>query len=112
MNFRKERAEDVIELELSQIIARELEFPNTLVTITAVRVNKKLDRADINFSIIPSEKSGEILEILNKEKVNLRNLLKKKVKMKFMPQLQFEIDHGPEDAAHIEKLLLEEDKID
>ena len=108
MNFRKERAEDVIELELSQIIARELEFPGALVTITAVRMNKKLDRADINFSIIPSEKSEEILEILNKEKGNLRNLLKKKVKMKFMPQLEFEIDHGNEDAAKIEKLLIED----
>ncbi|MDO8574265.1 MAG: ribosome-binding factor A [bacterium] len=110
MNFRKERINDLIGEELGRIIEKELEFPGTLVTVVRVQVNKKMDRADIGFSVFPSEKADGALKTLNREKGNLRNLLKEKVKMKFMPQLEFEVDLGNEDAAHVEKLLLEEDK--
>jgi len=108
MNYRQERLTKVFEAELSKIIEKELEFPGALVTITGVQVNKKLDRADIDFSVLPSEKADEALKTLNKKKGNLRNQLKSKVKMKFMPQLEFKIDYGPENAAVVEKLLLEE----
>ena len=108
MNFRKERINDLIGEELGRIIEKELEFPGALVTIVRVQVNKKMDRADIGFSIFPSEKADEALRTLNKEKGNLRNLLREKVKMKFMPQLEFKVDLGNEDAAKVEKLLIED----
>jgi len=108
MNFRKERINDLIGEELGRIIEKELEFPGALVTIARVQVNKKMDRADIGFSVFPSKKANEALKTLNQAKGNLRNLLKTKVKMKFMPQLEFEIDYGNEDAAKVEKLLIDD----
>lgn len=106
MNYRSERLTKVFEDELSKIIEKELEFPGSLVTITSVDFTDKLDHANIGFSVFPSEKSDEALKTLNENKFELRKILGKKVMLKSMPQLNFEIDHGSENAAAVEKLLI------
>lgn len=108
MKYRQERLTKVFEEELSSIIEKELEFPDSLVTITRIDFTSKLDRATIGFSIYPSEKAEDALKTLNKNKLELRKLLSKKVTMKTMPQLEFEIDHGSENAARVEKLIMED----
>ncbi len=110
MKYRQERLTKVFEEELSKIIAKELEFNGALPTITSVEFSENLEHANIGFSIFPSEKSEEALKILNENKFELRKLLGKKVKIKTMPQVDFQIDRGSENAAVVEKLLLEGDK--
>ncbi|MBI3589051.1 MAG: ribosome-binding factor A [Candidatus Liptonbacteria bacterium] len=110
MKYRNLRLTKLFETELSKIIERELEFPGAIVTITSVEFSDKLEHANIGFSVFPSEKATESLKTLNENKFELRKLLGKKVLMKTMPQIDFKIDHGPENAAIVEKLLLEEDK--
>lgn len=109
MNYRSQRLTKVFEAELSKVIEKELEFPGALVTITSVEFSEKLEHANIGFSIFPSEKADESLKTLNENKFKLRKLLGKKVLMKTMPQIDFKIDHGPENAAVVEKLLLKGD---
>lgn len=108
MNFRTERVSGLIQEELGKIIQRELEFPGSLVTITAVEIDKKLDHAKIKISVLPKEKSAEALTLLDKEAPRLQHVLLKKINIKPMPRIKFEIDFGAENAASIEKLLLEE----
>lgn len=108
MNYRQERLTKVFEEELSIIIERELEFPGAIVTITSVEFSDKLDHANIGFSVFPSEKAEESLKTLNDNKFSLRKTLAKKITMKTMPQMDFKIDHGPENAAQVEKLLLDD----
>lgn len=108
MNFRQKRLIKIFEDELSKIIEKELEFPGALVTITSVDFSEKLDHANIGFSVFPSEKGDEALKILNENKFELRKILGKKVMLKSMPQLNFKIDHGSENAAAVEKLLIDD----
>ncbi|TSC81789.1 MAG: ribosome-binding factor A [Parcubacteria group bacterium Gr01-1014_20] len=108
MNYRSERLTKVFEEELSRIIERELEFPGAIVTITSVQFSDKLEHANIGFSVFPSEKAEESLETLNENKFELRRTLAKKVTMKTMPQIDFKIDHGSENAAVVEKLLIDD----
>ncbi len=117
MKHRAERVSNLIQEELSKIIVKELEFPSAgsgqvpaLVTLTGVSVSDNFEQAIIGFSVLPSDKSEEVLKILNKNLRHLQYLLMKKINIKPMPQIRFEIDHGLEKAADIEKLLLE-DKI-
>ena len=107
MNHHKERLTKVFEEELSKIIAKELEFDGALPTIASIEFSENLEHVNIGFSVFPSEKAGEVLKILNENKFELRKLLGKKVKTKTMPQLDFKIDHGTENAAKVEKLLIE-----
>ena len=108
MNYRSERLVKVFEEELSKIIEKELEFPGALVTITSVEFTDKLDHARVGFSVFPSEKAAESLKTLNENKFDLRRLLGKKVMMRTMPQLDFRIDRGTENAAIVEKLLIDD----
>src|SRR3989344_9462182 len=109
--FRYQRVSVLIKEELSKLIIREIETPGALVTVTDVDVTKKLDLAVIKFSVIPMEKSDDVLKILNKSRGELQHLLLKKINIKPMPHIVFEIDRGLEHAAKIEKILMEDDKI-
>lgn len=108
MNFRPLRVANLLRDELGMMIARELEFPGALVTITDIDVNKKLEIAHVMVSVLPSNKSAEALKILQAAKGELQYKLVRKLNIKPMPQLHFAIDHGPENAAAVEKALLGE----
>ncbi len=108
MNYRSQRVGKLVREELSKIIARELEFENILATITEVEVDKKLEIAKTRISVWPVEKSKDVLNELNKARNFLQTALFKKLNIRPMPKIQFEIDHGPEHAAGVEKALLEE----
>ena len=108
--FRHQRVSNLIKDELSKLMIREVETPGALATITDVEVGKKLDLAVIKFSVIPMEKAEEVLRILNKSRGELQHLLLKKINIKPMPKIVFEIDRGLEHAAKIEKILMENEK--
>lgn len=103
---RYQRVESLILEELNKIILKELEFSEELVTVTSVEVQKDLENAVINVSVLPSERNKAVLERLNKNSKKLRFLLLRKINIKPMPQLNFKIDLGPEKAAEIERVFL------
>lgn len=108
MNFRTERVSNLIREELGKIIVREMEFSGALVTITEVEVDKKLERAKVNVSVIPAEQAGAALGTLENTAGHLQHLLLKKINIKPMPRIMFAIDRGPENAAKVEKALLDQ----
>jgi ribosome-binding factor A len=83
-----------------------MEFPNALVTITEVDVDKKLDHARVEISVIPAQFEEEVMDKLEKAAGYLQHLLLKKINIKPMPRIFFYVDHGPENAAQVEKALL------
>lgn len=107
---RHQRVESLIREELNKIILRELEFDGALITVTGVVAQKDLDYADIQISVLPTEKSKEVLTILDKNRSHLRHLLLKKIQIKPMPEIRFKLDIGLEKAAEIEKTFLEIEK--
>lgn len=109
MNFRSERVGKLIREELSKMILREVELP-ALVTITEVEIDKKLDGARVKLSVIPSTQADNVLAILKASAGHLQYLLLRKINIKPMPRIFFEVDHGLENAALVEKIL-EDDTI-
>ena len=107
-HHRPERISDLIIEELNKIILKELEFPGALVTITDAAVTPKLDYAIIKFSVLPSEKSQEVLKILEKMQPHMQYLLIRKLNTRPVPKISFKIDLGLEKAAKVEKALLED----
>jgi len=106
MNYRPLRVGKLIREELGIIMLKELEFPGAIVTITDVEVDKKLENAKIMLGVIPIERAEDVLEIAERAKHNLQHLLLKKMNIKPMPRIRFEIDYGQENAAKVEKVLL------
>ena len=104
--YRSERVESLIQQQLSDIIARELEFDGALVTIMAVEADRKLEHADIRVSVVPEAKAAAALDTLGREAGRLQHLLMKKINIKPMPRIVFTLDRGAENAARVEKVLL------
>jgi ribosome-binding factor A len=104
--FRSQRVSKLIREQLGGIIVREIEFHNALATITEVEVDKKLEHAKVKVSVIPSEKSAAALRELDRQAGCLQHLLTKKLNIKPMPRIAFEVDRGYENAARVEKKLL------
>lgn len=93
--FRNLRVADLIQEELGKIILREMEFPvSTLVTITEVEVLKDLSQAKIKLGVIPTNEAPKVLEILSSYRPLLQNLLLKKINIKPMPKIVFELENN------------------
>lgn len=103
---RQEQLSELIQQELSQIILREMEVPEgSLVTITSVGVDKDYLTAKILLSIFPFKYSQRILGKLKKRAGYLQFLLNRKLGMRLVPKLFFELDQTEEKASEIEELL-------
>ena len=110
--YRADRVSKLIREELAKIVIRELEFGDALPTITMVEVDKKMEHAAVNVSVIPSSAGEDVLDELQKNAGLLQHLLNRKMNIRPMPRIAFMLDHGMENAAKVEKLLeLNEDTI-
>ena len=107
--YRSQRVESLIQSELGKLLVREVEFPfGSLVTITTVEVDKKMDRAKVLLSVIPAKMGPGVLKMLTVQAGRLQFLLLKKINIKPMPRIMFELDHGLENAAKVEQVLNDE----
>lgn len=103
---RIEKINQLIKQQLSQIINKEIEFPqNTIITITRVQTTPDIKIAKVYLGVVPENFRGSALEILRKNKKKLHALLKKQIKTKFTPNLNFLIDEQEIYASEIDKLL-------
>ncbi|MBI2592944.1 MAG: 30S ribosome-binding factor RbfA [Candidatus Colwellbacteria bacterium] len=105
--YRPLRVGGLIQEELAKIIVREIDFPEgMLVTLSNVEISPDMEKAKAGISVIPTESSAEALKILTKRTGYLQHLLNRKLNIRPMPRVHFEIDYGPANAAEVEKLLL------
>ena len=104
---RTERLGSLIRSELALIIAREVELPGVLPTITEVIVEDDHAHATVRISFFPSGKSERCLRVIQHELPRFERMLWKKLGVRPMPHLSAVLDRGPENAAKVEKALLE-----
>ena len=107
--FRKERMSSLIREELAMLIARELEFKGMFVTLTDVVVDADLDHAKARLSVMPADRAGDALAIARAFERRFHGELVRKLAIRPIPYIRFEIDHGLEKAADIEKRLMGSD---
>mgnify|MGYP001599526303 CR=1 FL=1 len=92
MNYRNLRVAELIKEELGGIFLRELDLPaGVLLTITRVEVDKKLLKAVVKLGILPYEKGPETFKYVESARRELQFLLSRKMGIKPMPALKFEI---------------------
>ena len=85
----------------------ELKDPRIgFATITAVRITPDLQQARVYVSVMgSSEEQAETMAGLNSARTHLRARLGREVRMKYLPELTFELDEGAERAQRIEEIL-------
>lgn len=106
--FRPQRVGQLIRDELAALFLREIEIAGALPTITDVEVSKDLEHAKVKVSVLPTTASPKVLKILNKARARFQFELLRKINIRPMPQITFEIDYGLANAAAVEKNLMDD----
>jgi len=106
--IRLQRIADRVRMELSEMLLREVNDPRLhQIFITDVTVDRELAFANIFVSAVEGRaRSNEILEGLQHAGGFLRHQLANRIELRVIPQLRFFWDPTPENADHIERLLV------
>lgn len=111
MSRRTERVNELLRVEISELIQRELKDPRVdhgLVSITEVRVSPDFRRATVFVSHLgDDEERKAVLEGLQHSAHFLHGKLAHRVSLRNVPQLVFEFDPSLERGAHLAALIAE-----
>lgn len=110
MRYRRLRVQDLLREEISLIVQQELRDPGLgFVTIVDVRLSEDLKLAKVYFSIYGSDEEKEnTVAALKRSKGYIKFLLGKRVKLKYMPELNFVPDDTLERVQRIGEILSRE----
>lgn len=108
MSQRTEKIERLARQVLGESI-QELKDPRVgFATVTRVRVSADLRHALVWVSVLGSDEDQEsTLAGLRSAAPRLRSELGSQVRMKYLPELKFELDRGAEDAQRLEAIFHE-----
>jgi len=108
MTRRIQRVSQLIKKELSQLLLKEVDFPEgVLVTITRVETSANLFQAKVYISVMPEEKLSKVLQILDKLIYFLQQRLNKRLKMRPIPRIIFMEEKATKEAGRVEEILEE-----
>lgn len=100
---RPGRVQEAIRQEVSNIIHSQMRDPRLgFLTITGVELTKDLRYARIYFSVLGEDKEKKLaLRGLNAAKGYIKGLLGDRIKLRYMPDIEFKIDETLERTQHI-----------
>lgn len=112
---RTARINAQIQRELAELIRDELRDPRVKgATLTSVEVSPDMRHARIHVSVLALDgKPAEAAKALNGAAGKLRHVLKRRLKLRHIPELHFHGDVTAASAEHVNKLIRdarEEDK--
>lgn len=110
---RSQRVSDLLREEVADIIFHKLKDPRIgFITVTGADVTDDLKISVVYISVLKEEEKKPTIEVLNSAKSFIRSELKKRLKMKFIPSLEFKLDPSVEYGSKIDRLLDEIKKKD
>lgn len=103
---RGRKVADLIQRELATLIQREVKDPRIgMVTISEAKVSRDLSFSDIYFTVLPSDNSEAVEEVLNQASGFLRSQLAKVLNTRTTPKLRFHYDNTIENGARLSKAI-------
>lgn len=105
MSKRIQRINQLLKEEISQILLRELEFNGAMVTITDVDASANLQQAKVKITVLPQSQEKNALRILNKNLYEIQQILNRKLNMRPVPRISFEIDEAAKRGYEVDRLL-------
>jgi ribosome-binding factor A len=103
---RSQRVSDLLREEIADIIIYKLKDPRIgFITVTGVDVTDDLKMSVVFLSVLKEEDKKPTLEILNSAKSFIRSELSKRLRIKFIPSVEFKLDPSIEYGSKIDRLL-------
>ena len=106
MRERIKKINQLIKKELSNIIIKEIEFPeDAWVTLTRIESSVDLRQCRAYISVMPEDKIKTILKILDSQIYNLQQKLNKRLNMRPIPKIYFVGEEETVRAGRVEEIL-------
>ncbi len=105
MTNRIEKVNSLLQREISKIILRDFNFQGSLVTLTHVDATANLIEARAYISVLPEEKTGKVVEVLNRGVYDVQQKINKMLNMRPVPKIIFKKDKEISKASRVEELL-------
>jgi len=101
--FRNTRLAEYIKEAVSEFLTKTANS-NPMITVTRVSLADSLKKALILISVYPEDQEQKALEFLKRKRSDARVYLKKNIKTRSIPIIDFEIDKGEKNRQKIEDL--------
>ena len=103
---RLKKLNKLLSVEIAKLLKSEIEFEiGVIITVTGVKISSTLEHATIMISVLPEDKEKQVFEKIKKEIYFMQQVLNKRLNMRPVPKIRFEVDRTEEKAIRIEKLL-------
>ena len=100
---KEERASELIKQLIATYIARESNH-QSLITVTAVSISPKFDKAVVLFTVLPETYEEEALKFLKRQANEIRTHIRDNVTIHTIPFLIFTLDKGEKNRQRIDEL--------
>lgn len=77
----------------------------SMITVTGARVSPDLKRGTVLISVLPTKDEENALGFCKRRRSEFRDFMKKNLKTKVIPFIDFEIDYGEKNRQKIDELL-------
>ena len=103
---RHERLEQDVKIALSDIIMNEVKEPSVtgLISVTDVKITPDQKYAKV---YVGKENKNKVIEALKKATGFIKRELGRRVRMRNMPDITFELDNSMEYGEHMDKVIKE-----
>jgi ribosome-binding factor A len=108
---KSEQVNEILQTALAEVVNRELELPNALITVVYVKCSQDQKYATIGVSVLPESLRGTALKKLRQKSGVLANSLRKKISLRRVPKLRWLVDATESQAQIVEGILMEEEEI-
>lgn len=104
---KHQRLEQDVKVALSNIIAYDVKEPSVtgLISVTDVKITPDQKYAKVYVSVFGKQNKEKVIEALKKATGYIKGELARKVRMRNIPSLQFELDDSIEYGAYMDKVI-------
>lgn len=103
---RLDKVNELLKQLIGELVLREVDFgKDVFVTVTRVETSRDLRYSKVLITVFPAEKEEAVLAVLERRIFDIQEQLNKKLNMRPVPKIRFEIDRVEKEAARIEELL-------
>jgi ribosome-binding factor A len=109
MTLRQEKVKEQIKHMAANFIS-EVGNKTSLITVTDCDITPDLKQATIYLTVLPEEKELDTLNFLKRQRSEMRDYVKERMKTHTIPFMEVEIDKGEKHRQKIDELLRENNK--
>lgn len=104
---KHQRLEQDVKVALSDIILNDVKEPSVtgLISVTDVKITPDQKYAKVYVSVFGKQNKQKTIDALKKATGFIKGMLGKKVRMRNIPAITFELDDSMEYGAHMDKII-------